>query len=87
MKKTLKTLILYIHRYFNNKNKKESRDIFINASNSDANKYNVVTFERIELNVVGEDASVRPQIEKDDRTGCPKDAQFLQLLTKPKYKK
>ena len=85
MKKTLKTLILYTG-ILNNKNKKESRDIFINASNSDANKYNVVTFERIELNVVGADASVRPQIEKDDRTGRPKDAQFLQLLTKPKYK-
>lgn len=44
MKKTLKTLILYTG-ILNNKNKKESRDIFINASNSDANKYNVVTFE------------------------------------------
>ena len=70
----------------NNKNKKiYERDIYENASNCGAK---IKTFEEIELNVVGADASVRPQMEKekDNRTGRPKEAQPLQLLTKTKYK-
>ena len=71
--KNVETLHTHTHTHthtgiLNNKNKKESRDIFINVSNCGTkirNKYSIETLTQIKLNAVGADASVRPQNKND----------------------